>query len=52
MKATKKVLMMDVTKEINELSEHKKDRILDVMRGMLLMDEIQKANSKADKKAG
>ncbi len=52
MKETKKALVMDVTKEINELSEHKRNRIIDIMRGMLLMDEIQKASTKADKEAG
>lgn len=52
MKESKKVLMMDVTKEINELSEPKKNRVLDVMRGMILMDEIHKAGAKVEKKVG
>lgn len=52
MKETKKALMVDVAKEINGLSEQKKNKIIDIMRGMLLMDEIQKAGAKVDKKAG
>lgn len=52
MKETKKALMMDVTKEINELSEPKRNRIIDIMRGMLLMDELQKTGAKAEKKVG
>lgn len=52
MKETKKALMLDVTKEINELSEPKKNRIIDIMRGMLLMDEIYKVGEKVEKKVG
>lgn len=52
MKETKKALMMDVTKEINGLSEQKKNRVIDIMRGMILMDEIYKVGEKVEKKVG
>ncbi|MCU7380820.1 hypothetical protein OBO34_21125 [Clostridiales Family XIII bacterium ASD5510] len=46
MKESKKALVKDVTKEINAFPENKRNRVLDVMRGMLIMDQLREQEGK------